>query len=284
LLNSSDENIWTLRTPFSFRKSAEKYIQVLKISLNTRTTYIADFLSRAVLVGFIVWVLTQLYSVTYASKGVSEINGVTLPVAIWTLALVHSFYLSPRPAVSTLVGTEVKAGTLAYSINKPYSYILFHYFTVLGKASLNLFMNVLATTLTAFLLVGPIHISLKAILAGTILLFFGLTMDFLFMFSIGLSSFWLEDPKPFTWIYLRMQLIFGGLIIPLSLFPNGLRKVIELLPFSQNFYGAAHMITAFNTHLFFKFLLVQFFWILCMSQLIRFIFKKAMKNISINGG
>ena len=66
-------------------------------------------------------------------------------------------------------------------------------------------------------------------------------LDFLFVFSIGLAAFWLEDTTGLQLIYSRLTMILGGMMIPVDLFPDNLRPLLASLPFSSIVYGPARM-------------------------------------------
>jgi ABC-2 type transport system permease protein len=155
----------------------------------------------------------------------------------------------------------------------------------LGRVLPGLLSTLFVGILFAIIFIGPISMpSIAAFLLGIFLLFLGYTLDFFINFSIGLTSFWVEDQEPFAWIYQRIQYIFGGVIVPLSLFPDKIAKIAEYLPFSHLYYGAARTIVQFEPKLFLKFLTVQFGWIILFIFIAILIFKKGIKNVSINAG
>jgi ABC-2 type transport system permease protein len=261
-----------------------KYHGILKVSSLTKTTYIAEFLSRGSLVVLSIWLLTELYTASYNHQQITEINGFTLPMVVWSLVLVHSFYQAFRPTVAKNIGNEIVSGSIVYALNRPYSYPLYHYFTQVGRAVPSLMLNLVVCSIAALILVGPIPFHLSAVLLGFMLLIFGYTIEFMITFSIGLISFWVEDVKPFVWIYSKMQWTLGGFFVPLTLYPDGLRQVASLLPFSNTFYAPARLIVNFELSLFFQLLLTQLCWLTVLFFFTNLIFKKAVKYVAINGG
>ncbi len=264
--------------------SFPKYWEVAKVNYLNSTTYLTNVLARSATVVFRIWIFTQLYRVTYAVSGVFSIGQMTVPMVIWTLMFTQGFQTATRPGVVRLIDEEVKSGSLAYSLNRPYSYLLFHYFSQLGRILPVLLTNMAIGILAALVLIGPINVTLNGVLAGSLLLFFGYSLDFLISFILGLTAFWVEDTSAFNWIYQKGQMVFGGNILPLALFPAGLRNIAELSPFSQLFYGSAQIIVNFDIETFLKFLTVQLFWIVLFALIAGYLFKKGGKNVSINGG
>ena len=261
-----------------------KYFAVAKINLQNAQAYLVNSISKALIVTLRIWIFTQLYRITYDSNGVTQIGGLTLALVIWNLMLAQSFQSAVRPQVSYLIEEEVKNGTLAYSINRPFSYILFQYAAYWGRLFSNLFFNLAIGLLAALILVGPIFFSFGSIFFGLILLFLGLTLDFFIYLIIGLLAFWVEDIKAFNWLYVKAQIAFGGVILPLSLFPDSIRKIAEMLPFAQLYYSAARVMVNFEWPMFYRFLLIQLFWVFLFGLLSFLIFKKCIKHATINGG
>ncbi|MBI5220258.1 MAG: ABC-2 family transporter protein [Candidatus Liptonbacteria bacterium] len=261
-----------------------KYLAVARVNYFTSVNYLVNVASRGLVVALRVWIFAQLYRATYNLSGEESIGGLTLPMVIWGLMLTQSFQSATRPPVARLIEDEVKSGTLAYSLNKPVFYPLFHCAGYLGRILPNILFNLAVGGLAALILVGPINWTVGGFILGLWLLFFGYILDFLIFFIIGLLSFWIEDISAFIWIYSKAQLVLGGLILPISLFPEAIRKVAELTPFTQLYYGAARLMVQFDLPTFFRFFSVQLFWLLVFGLTAWFVFRKGLKQVAINGG
>lgn len=265
-------------------KKILKYFYIAKTSAQSRTAYTANLIARSFAVIFRIWMFSQLYIASYNAIGQTTVGGLTVTATIWSMVLIQCFRSSTRPRTDQLIGEDVRTGAVALSLNKPFSFIIFHYFNFLGRVIPGLLSTLFVGILFAILFVGPIALNYINILLGILLLFLGYTLDFFINFSIGLTSFWIEDQEPFAWIYQRIQYIFGGIIVPLSLFPDKIANIAEFLPFSHLYYGAARTIVQFEPKLFLKFITIQFGWILFFVFIAIFIFKKGIKNVSINAG
>jgi len=268
----------------SLEKKISKYLAVTKTSFSSSSTYLINLFAKSFPTFIRIWIFMQLYETTFSVRGISSVNGLTVTMTIWILAFAQSFQSSTRPPVSRIVNDEVRSGDLQYVISRPYSYLGFHYFSQLGKIVAFLLPNIAVAVLASLFFVGLISFSIQGILWGILLLFLGLTLDFLMSFSLGILAFWVEDATSFTWIYHKAQIILGGLIIPISMFPDGVRKIVEWLPFSQIFYSSALTMVAFDMQVAKKFLLIQGFWIVLILGIITWAFNRGTRNISINGG
>jgi ABC-2 type transport system permease protein len=275
----------TVEQEYSLKLKFLKYFEIIKIAYFNNTVYIVDVLGIGGLVAVRIWIFTQLYRTAFGSLGVTQLGGLVLTQTIWILAFTQSFHVSNRTRViMKAIEYEIKSGSIAYSISKPYSYLLFNFFSCLGITGSNILTTVFFGLLSAVILAGFIKISLIGLLAGIFLLFFGVTLNTLAILIIGLSAFWAEDTSAFRWIYDKMLWIFGGIFLPLSLFPDKFRQIVELLPFNQMFYGPARMIVSFDGHLFYKYFAVQLVWVVIFALVAMRIYRTGLKNLSINAG
>lgn len=261
-----------------------KYWAIARVNYHNNLAYIVNVFGRSLTVVLRIWIFTQLYTVTYQVTGNSEIGGLTVPMTIWCLMLTQSFQSATRPPVVRLIEEEVKSGNLAYSIVRPFSYVLFHFFGFLGRCGSNLLFNLFIGSLAAIILVGLIKTSLTGLIFCLFLLSFGLMIDFLISFLLGLAAFWLEDVSALYWIYSKAQMVFGGILLPISLFPEYLKKIAEILPFSQLYYSAARIFVSPDWYLFGYYLVIQLAWLVFLLICTCFLFNKALRNVSINGG
>src|SRR3989344_1325595 len=262
-----------------------KYFEIFKISCRNNITYLGEVLGIGGLVAVRIWFFTHLYRTAFVLSGTTALGGLTLTETIWILALAQAFHVSNRGRViMNAIEYEVKSGSIAYTISKPYSCLLYSFFTCLGVSASNILTSVLFGSLAAALLVGTIQFSFVGLLAGIALLVFGITLNTLAVLIIGLSAFWAEDTSAFRWIYDKMLWIFGGIFLPFSILPDKYQALIQLLPFNQMLYAPARMIVSFNGHEFYKNLLIQIAWIIILSLLVRWMYKKGTKNLSVNAG
>lgn len=261
-----------------------KYKEVFKVNASSRAVYLPNLLFQSVIVLFRIWIFAQLYKVTYEYTNSTVIGGLTVAMAVWSLTFVQSFQTATRTFFGDVIEEDVRSGSIAYSISKPYSYIFFQYTSFLGRILPKLITNVVIASVVTVILIGYIHFSLSAILAGMLLLFLGYTLDFALTFIVGLSSFWVEDISAFKWLYSKGGFVFGGVILPLSLFPDNIRTLVEFLPFAQLYYASARMLVHFEQELFFRFLITQLFWIAVFWFIASWLFKKGVKNVAVNGG
>lgn len=273
----------TLTLPFT--KSFSKYFAITRVSWKNTQAFLINTIARSGIVVLRIGIFFQVYTATYASNNVASVNGFDVNMVVWSLVFAQSIQSATRPPVSNVIQEEVQSGALSYSINRPYSFILFQLFNRLGNFILNAGMNIVLVTVITILMVGIPHtIRPISLLAGLVLLIGGFLLDFWMNMIIGICSFWLEDIKTLNWMYSKANLIMGGLIIPITLLPDSLRGFIELLPFPYLFSSTAQQIVYFEGETFIRFLTIQVIWIFIFAFISKLLFSYAIKYVSHNGG
>lgn len=265
-------------------KRLTKYWAVLNVNRRSESLYLVNLLAANSSILLRIWIFVSLYRLTYYSMGVSQIEGVSMAETIWILALTQSLSCVASPDFSLRIEEEVRYGNVAYLLNRPYSFVFYQFACYWGRALAILPLNLGFSLGTAYFFVGPVNTSLQAILATVYLVIVGISINFLITCSIGLLAFWLEEISAFRWIYQKAYIIFGGMILPISMFPEKFRRIGEVLPFSQLFHTPALMLVKFNFNELCFFGMVQLFWLTLTALSIGLIFSRVVRNLSVNGG
>jgi len=108
---------------------------------------------------------------------------------------------------------------------------------------------------------------------------------YFFEMILGMAAFYTNS----TWgveVFKRAILnIFTGMIAPIALFPEFLQKIANFLPFKECVYTPISIYFGELSHNeILHIVLKQCIWIVILYIIAKFIFKKAIKNITINGG
>src|SRR5438034_4776505 len=100
-----------------------KYIAVLQVSVASNLAYLAEVFFRALLLIVLVFILSQLWKTTFASRGVKTLSGFSITDMVWYLILAETIALS-LPALTRRIDQEVRSGQLAYLLGRPCNYVL----------------------------------------------------------------------------------------------------------------------------------------------------------------
>ena len=262
--------------------SIRKYTAIFRITLINSLAYPGELIGRSLMIVPFMWIFYQLWKVTFSAAGNDTINGMTLYSTMWYLMMAETIELS-RPRLANTISENVKDGSIAYILNKPYNFLLYQFSTSLGETVFRAITNALIGGAVVWWLVGPPPAPngwLFAILAvlGTWIL------NFFISCLIGLSAFLVEDVSSFVLIYQKLVFILGGFMIPLNFYPQWLQTICKALPFAAMIYGPSQLFITPTPGLLLNILLLQLAWIVALGLTLIIAYQRGVTRLTINGG
>jgi len=262
--------------------SVKKYWAIFRITLINNLAYPGELIGRSLLMIPFMWVFFQLWKVTFSAAGVEAINGMTLHGTMWYLMMAETIELS-RPRLANTISENVKDGSIAYILNKPYNFLLYQFSSSMGETIFRAAMNAVIGTIMVWWLVGETPPSLGWIYALPALLGTWI-MNFCITCLIGLSAFLVEEVSPYLWIYQKLVFILGGFLIPLDFYPSWLQTLAKALPFPYMIYGPAKLLIAPSNDFLIHILSLQTIWILVLSMVLIGAYRRGITYLTVNGG
>ena len=272
----------TLLRGTSLAATAGKYWAIFRTQLVNSLAYPMDLLGRSLLIVLFMWIFMNLWRVAYGATGARSIAGLTLADTMWYLMMAEAVMLSKRD-LSETISEQVKDGSVAYLLNKPFNFIFYHFAAGLGDTILAFGANLVIGSAVVWLMAGPPPGPAGWLLAAVAVLFAWL-LDFCFSALIGLSAFVVEDSNAFRWIYQKFLLVLGGLLIPLDFFPAWLQKIALNLPFAWIIYGPARLFVDPSLARFGAVLMQQGIWLAVIGGAVWLCYRRAVARLVINGG
>jgi ABC-2 type transport system permease protein len=260
----------------------KKYLAIFRVTLINSLAYPGELVGRSLMIIPFMWIFYQLWQVTFAAAGSTEINGLTVRSTLWYLMLAETIELS-RPRLGNTISDAVKDGSIAYILSKPYNFLLYHYSTSMGETIFRAVLNALFGGAVVWWLVGPPPDVFGWPLV-VITVFGAWTLNFCIAAMIGLSAFIVEDISAFQWIYQKFAFILGGLLIPLDFYPGWLQAIAKALPFSSMLYGPARLFVEPSLSAFGATFGLQLAWILSLGLLLVFFYRRSLSYLTVNGG
>ncbi len=262
-----------------------KYSAVAGVTTRTNLTYLADFFFRGVFLVVVMFVFFQLWRTTYGATNASRVGGLDLRQMIWYLALTEALVTS-FPRVNVTVDEQVKTGQLAYLLGRPHSYLVYLFAAYLGEMAVRFPVNLAVAGAIAWATVGPppLDPAVLPALAASVLL--GVTMNFTIAAAIGLGAFWLEDTASLYLLYSRFLMIAGGMLIPLDVFPDAVRRVALALPTQLMVYGPARLFVGQEAAAGGAWSLLgrQALWVVILASGLAGLFRLGVKRVNVQGG
>jgi ABC-2 type transport system permease protein len=258
-----------------------KYLKVFAISIKNSTTYMRDFIIGNTFIIIIIFVFIQLWKNLYAQN---IETGFTFQQLIWYL-IINQVVFSNNMEIFRRIEDDIKTGSIAYYLNKPYSYPVFIAFEALGKIIVRLAVNMVFGILLGLGFVGSIPaFSLINLLPMVIMITLAIVLNLLIYILLALTSFWLEENRPFALIYRQLVFAFGGFLIPLTLFPQALYNIMRHMPWTYIAFHTSRTIVLFEPAAFINTAAWQIFYIALFSLLIFFVYRKGADALNVNGG
>jgi ABC-2 type transport system permease protein len=263
-------------------KTFKKYWAIFQITLVNSLAYPGELIGRSLLIVPFMWIFYQLWKVTFSAAGSDNINGMTLYSTMWYLMMAETIELS-RPALARTISDNVKDGSIAYLLNKPYNFLLYQFSNSIGETIFRALVNAIFGGIVVWWLVGPPPAPL-----GWLFVLFAIfgtwVLNFCITCLIGLSAFLVEDVSPFVWIYQKFIFILGGFLIPLDFYPEWLQVIAKALPFSAMIYGPSKLLVSPSIALFANVMLMQSLWITALGAILIISYRRGVAYLTVNGG
>lgn len=257
-----------------------KYVSVFRL------TFMHGLRNYKFLVGLSFFLVTcliifsHLWRIVAIRKGATGFNPDTL---LWYIAF-NEWVLISVPDIHFEMERDLKNGTLAYMLPRPISYLGSKF--VEGCASLTLHLLVLGivTFFFAFLWTNSLPLSLPHFSVMALLGFGAGILALIFQMIVGLTSFWLSEVSPFSWVWEKLLFVFGGLILPLTVYPELLQKIAAWTPFPVVLGGRSGLIFDFNSDAVFTLFASLILWISIGVCSLKFLYARGLKILNIQGG
>jgi ABC-2 type transport system permease protein len=267
-----------------FYSAFKKYRAIAKINFANKMAYPFDIISEILFVFFIFSILFFLHRATISIKPTNQVEALSLVQTMWIIFFTTVFGADRWKGVMHALNDEILSGQIAYQLNRPYSYVIFHFAQHIGTKLPAIIFGGLLSGIYIWFLVGLPQISLFVLLLGLFMICIGMVISFLIQFCIGLCAFWVGNVDPIRWIYLQVMIVAGGMAVPPAFFPIAIRKIVLALPFSNVIYGAARIMVGCPQSDLLFYVGMQIFWLIMMLIVTRFLFKLGVKNVIICGG
>lgn len=260
-----------------------KYGAIARINLQNSLAYAGELVNRSLFMVVILYVFIQLWRATYSALGAATIAGLSFADTLWYLVMTETIELS-RTRFANQMSDEVKDGSIAYTMGRPYNYLLYHWSYGLGDTLLRLAINFTAGTILVALMVGPMPLKPVHVLPLLVSILLAMTLNFCAQGMIGLCAFITEDVQSIQIIYQKFLFILGGMLIPLDFFPGWLKDVSLILPFNYMMYAPARLFVQFDWTRWFNVVTMQVVWLGVFGLALWALFRVGLRHVSINGG
>lgn len=264
-------------------KGTTRYFWIAYTAARSNLAYASELIFRCSFLTIILYIFMRLWKSVYAGAGEDRIGGLTLPQMLWYLVITEAIYMS-APRVAAEVDDDVRTGRLAVHLIRPLSYAGGHLSRAMGDRVVRFAINLTVGSVLALFLVGPIPLRASGVVMFLATLPAAFLLDFLGMFLIGLCAFWLESTSGLALIYTRTVMMFGGMFLPLAIYPAMLQPILRVLPFASMLSAPGVMFVNPSLLLMKESIVIQGAAVVVFAVMVGIVQFIAMRRLFANGG
>lgn len=205
----------------------QKYVSIFRLSFYRSLRNYKALIGLSIFLVTCLVIFANLWKIAAAKTGVVSFNPKQL---LWYIAF-NEWVIISLPDIQEDIEQDLQSGRLAYQLPRPVSYLGSAFAEAFGSLTVNLLVLGGVAFLFTWWQTGGIPFHYSGLLAS---LFFGFAagaLGVVCLMLIGLSSFWLHDVSPFYWIWEKLLFMFGGLILPLTVYPQWMQTCARFTPF-----------------------------------------------------
>lgn len=187
--------------------------------------------------------------------------------------------------INETMGHSIRDGEVLRELLNPISYFNYYFGIRIGELIESIIVGILTFGICALLFGVLLPQGIINFILFVILVALAVVIVYFFELILGMSAFYTNS----IWgveIFKRSILsVFSGMIAPITLFPNFLQKIANILPFKDCIYTPINIYFGNIGYIeILQIILKQSIWIVILYIIAKFLFNKAIKNITVNGG
>lgn len=237
---------------------------------------LGDILQVAVI--YYIWSAAYTQAATYGDLGREQMVTYLFVAQVFRIMMNQTY---EGPYANTIL-----SGDIARNLMEPQIFMLREYCFGIGYAAAMAAVAGLPLFLAGLLFFGVSLPALASLPALLVSLFLAMSISFALSFIVGTMAFWTEGS---IWgisaAKRALAAVAGGALVPLSLFPAGLRRAVELLPFQAGIYLPTSIYLGnLQGAALWQALGVQLGWSVALLGFANWLFFYGLRKVTIPGG
>ena len=279
----------------NINKKLKLYLPFSKAGIKIELSYKAQIVMWIAISFIQIFFVLFLYQAIYRNSpdGMNAvINGFTFYDMV--LYMITSFFFSfvmGSGDTSYDIWTDIKEGTIANTLTKPVSYRLRHLFTYFGVLVFDyvvIIIPFLSIVYAIFISLGLLQITAWEFILNVIFfIVFSIIAGFInnaVSYFVGMLVFYTDHLFGLNMARNALQGFLGGQMVPLA-YMGGLGTVFSFTPFAfMNSVPVLTIMGKLDITSILIYLGIAFLWILLIELINHFIFSRALKRITVQGG
>jgi len=180
-------------------------------------------------------------------------------------------------AIQQPLEDDIRHGALEPYLLRPKSYLLQRVAPAMGEMMVRLF--VLGAAALAVIAISGRPLPAPEVWPALLVLgSLGCVIGMLLYVMVGLAAFWLRRVMPAMLIVQKLSFLLGGLLAPISLYPDWLFGFAAATPFGAHLYWVGVQVLTPSVHLFFVGVGLQILWIAILAALCAFVWRCGLRK------
>lgn len=199
--------------------------------------------------------------------------------------LVISLYPIIFWGVNEIIGEAIREGEILRELLNPISYFNYYFGIRIGELIEAAIVGILTFIICSIIFKVLLPSGLLNFIFFILLISLAIVVVYFFELILGVIAFYTNSIWGIEMFKRAILSIFSGIIAPITLFPEFFQKIANFLPFADCIYTPVNIYFGkLETIEILQILLKQCIWIAILYIIAKLLFKKAIKNITVNGG
>jgi ABC-2 type transport system permease protein len=260
--------------------SLRAYGAFARMALRQRLGERSAWLGQILFLGLVILIFSRLWQALLPARA---LRGYAATDCVWYIAITEWIVIA-QPRVFLGIERDVRNGDLAYRLGRPISYLASKLAEAFAEQALALLLLGCSGALFAYACAGGLPADAQGLLWALPLGLLASVLYTLCSALIGVSAFWLVDCSPLAWLFQKLTFAFGGLLVPLTLYPDWLRELALLTPFAALMFGPGSMALAGGAQHVGAVALQLSIWIALALGLLSHLYARGVRALELHGG
>jgi ABC-2 type transport system permease protein len=258
----------------------DKYLAIFNLSFTHALKNYKALIGLSIFLMTCLIIFAHLWKIAAAKTGITSFNPQQL---LWYIAF-NEWVLVSIPDTQEEMEQDLRSGRLAYLLPRPVSYLGATFAEAAGTLSVNLLVLGLVTFSFTWLQAGALPFGPSGLLVTAVFGLMAGLIGIIFQMVIGLSAFWLTEVGPFYWIWEKLLFMLGGLMLPLTVYPQWMQTIAHFTPFPAILGERSALALDFNLHHILTLTCSLLGWGVFGSITLFILYRKGLRILNMGGG
>ncbi|MDD4557265.1 MAG: hypothetical protein PHE89_08110 [Alphaproteobacteria bacterium] len=258
--------------------TVSKYFSFAKISFREKSSNLTLIMGMLVILSLLLLTYNQLWVVVG-----KESNNAINHSFIWYLLLAETIILS-APRVDRIFDEDIRSGNMAYFINKPVSFFFMRFSEAVGEMTSSFITFISFGGVLTLAITHQVPFEWKHLPIILAMCYFSCLINLFLKCACGMSAIWFSSTRYLNMVVDRLGFVFGGAIIPLSIYPEWFVNIAQYTPFYSFYYLSLRLVYEFSWENLLQAITLNIFWSSLLCAFIFAAYRKLGKRTQIYGG